>query len=275
MPLVTLNDLGGPDEEFYSKEAEKLYGMFRDYVSQDQGNVHARAPGIHASEISGCQRKMVYSIRGQDKKVEGEDFKMKMVFKMGHMAHDIIQKELGKMANATQGRVTFAKEYPIDPFSNDVARTWQIYSSCDGVFTFWDRDKHGMWVPVLRVCIEIKTMSPSEFEELTKPKPDHIEQAHLYMACLDIPITWFIYVNKSNLNMTLSGGRFMVKFNPKLWKSLEERFEAAHNHVQAGTLPDRDDGMWCDWCPYSHACNPPWLEKKFKKPDLIPLRTSK
>jgi CRISPR/Cas system-associated exonuclease Cas4 (RecB family) len=264
MPLVTIDDLSHPDADKYVAEAERIYSWYQEHLEQGQENPNDRAPGIHASEISGCQRRMVYSIRGIEKRGKTEP-RMKKIFELGHLVHDMLQKDFGKMANGKKGKLTFKKEVPIDPFSNPVGKQWQVYSSCDGVFTFWEFNEEGYWAPYLRVAIEIKSMAPDEFKALVKPKEDHIEQAHLYMACLDVPLTWFVYLNKSNLNMTLSGGRFMTKFNPVLWDKLERRFEQGHEHVRLKTLPDREEGMPCEWCPYAWTCDPEYLKKKAER----------
>lgn len=275
MPLVTIADLAKGDANFWIGEAEKLYGRYHEWLEQgEHGNPNDRAPGIHASEASGCPRRAVYSIQGIEKRGTTAP-RMKKIFNLGHVVHDMLQKDFGKFSNSTKGTITFKKEVAIDPFSNKVAELWQIYSACDGVFTFWEFNDAKRWVPVLRVGIEIKSMGPDEFEKLTKPKEEHIEQAHIYQACLDLPLMWFIYYNKSNVNMTLSGGKFMTKFNPLIWQKLEKRFEEFHGYVEQGVLPDREEGMPCGWCPYSWTCEPEWEKKSFKKPELMQIRTRK
>jgi CRISPR/Cas system-associated exonuclease Cas4 (RecB family) len=275
MSLLTIADLSKGDAAYWIGEAERLYGRYHEWLEEgEQGNPNDRAPGIHASEISMCERRVVYSIQGIEKKGK-TSARMRKIFNIGHVVHDMLQKDFGKFANSTRGKITFKKEIPIDPFTNKVAELWQIYSACDGVFTFWEFNDRKMWVPVLRVGIEIKSINPDEFEKLNKPKPEHIEQGHIYQACLDLPLMWFVYYNKSNVNMTLSGGNFLTKFNPAIWKGLEERFEMFHNHVDQGTLPDREESMYCEGCAYEWTCQPEYTKKSFKKPELMQLRTSK
>ncbi len=270
MSLVRISDLQLPNVETHVREATRISDLHEEWFAKGREN-NSRVPGVHASEVSSCQRKMVYSMRGE-KKTNAPNAHMKRIFSVGHMAHDLFQKEFHKFASASGGRVTFNHEIPIDPFTNAMGGKWEIYSSCDGIFTHWSiPEPNEPPVPILRMGLEIKSMNPDEYKTLTTPKPEHVEQAHVYMACLDLPLMWMLYFNKSNFQYTKAEGAFLVRFNPALWASLERRFEVAHMHVLNQTLPDRDEGFHCSFCSYQDACGP--LTQRSFKP--VNLRTNK
>lgn len=262
MPLLTIPDLLSQSEDDVAKlieQASRLSTQYEAYVEEDAGDGHTRHPGIHASEVSGCQRKIVYSLNSEGRQEQSKNV-WKRRFKVGHAIHDMFQRDFEKMAKKSNFAITFQSEVPIAPTLQIKAAEWQIYSHCDGVFTIretWDGPA------IARVILEIKTASPDEFDKLKGPKPEHIEQAHVYMSCLDIPLTWFLYYNKGNQNYTPSTNTsFLIRYNPEKWTELEKRFEQVHTHVHLKTLPDRTESIVCEFCPFSWTCKPKYLERK-------------
>lgn len=222
-----------------------------------------RPPGIHASEMSKCQRLFVYSMRGEPKTTKSSNAKMQQVFDIGKLVHAKVQRDFHKMAARSQGRVRFMEEVPIEPYTNALAKMWTVYSSADGLLEFWERNPEtGAPHVILRVVVEIKTINPAEYTELKKPSAEHVEQTHLYMACLDAPLAWVLYVNKSNGAQTPAEPPWVYEFDDAVWAKLEERFDKAYDHVHLRTLPDREEGFGCEWCPYADACAPEYLKRK-------------
>lgn len=280
MALVRIRDLHGPKEEVADliDRASTLSQLYDDSIEADEGNGHLRAPGIHASEVSKCERRIVYNVLDTPKKKSGTRKIYRQRFEVGKYLHMMIQRDFHQMANKSGGRIQFDSEVPISPKYQSLAAELNIHSSCDGVFTFRD-DPYGP--AVLRIGLEIKTESPDQYEKLRAPRPDHVEQAHVYMKCLDLPLFYFMYFNKGNQNNTDSLGPFLIQFDPTLWEVLERRcrkvlaiaqaIEAkvsevrrqltSFEMVEAG-LPDRKEGMHCDFCPYSDTCQPQRLAPK-------------
>ena len=261
--LLTIKDLLETPEEELEPLLTKAKGIsqrFEEYLAEDRGDSHTRHPGIHASEVSGCQRKVVYSLLGE-KRVEKIENRWKKRFKIGHAIHEMFQKDFARMSEKSNYVITFQDEVKIYPSPAQVAAAeWQIYSSCDGIFTIretWDGPA------IVRCGLEIKSASPDDFEKIREPKPEHVEQAHVYMACLDIPVMWFLYYNKGNQNYTSSDNpSFFIRFNPKKWEELKTRFEKAHTHVHNGDLPDRQESVGCEFCAFSWTCQPKYLQNK-------------
>jgi hypothetical protein len=266
MPLLTIDDLE-TDDALITQVANMLSGedsflsRYMKFLERDTGSANARAPGIHASEISGCERKIVYSLNGTPRKEQTRGF-WKMKFNVGHAMHAMIQGHFHEMAKESGCAMLFDDEVKISPLLGGVSEKWNINSSCDGIITFQQPDANGVWHPIARIGLEIKTESPDGYEKLRAPKLGHIEQAHVYMKALDVPVFWFLYMNKGNQNMTDSAGPWMVKFDKNIWDNLEARFDSVYSHARNGTLPDRDEGIVCEFCAFSHACQPNYLKKK-------------
>jgi len=254
MPLNTISDLFGPSTQEQMGRIVGLSSTYDDWLERDQGDGHTRAPGIHASEVSGCERKIVYSILGT-KRTQGHISAIwRKRFAMGHAVHQMLQRNFHQMARESNGLLTFQDEIVISPRTSQMAAKWEIYSSCDGVFGFKDTADG---LTVAQLGLEIKTMNPSEFEKLQKPKPEHIEQAHVYMACLDIPIMWFLYWDKGHQNTTgTNNPNFLVKFNPKVWTELEARFDRVHTLAALNQLPERQESLICEFCAFADTCQP-------------------
>jgi hypothetical protein len=281
MPLVTIDDLlKHPNEELepYLDDARRLSDTYDRWLEDDIGDGISRKAGIHASEASSCARKAVYALRAEPREGRNRKF-WRQRFEAGKAMHSWLQRDFGRMAEASGGTLLFEPEAVISPEKQSLATFWNIQSSCDGIFTF--RRQVGMsageaeWETVLRVGLEIKTEAPDGYEKLTGPKPDHIEQAHVYMACLDLPLMWFFYLNKANQNNTPSTGPWLIRFDDQLWHRMEQRFQAAHQHVNTGTMPERTEGIWCEFCAFRQICKPPYLIRKAApRPSIrVPGRT--
>lgn len=274
MRLTTISDLlSGPTDEVEGlvRKASSLCDVYENFLTASPGDTHARVPGIHASEISGCERRIVYSLIGMERReLSGQAWRRR--FRIGHSIHEMFQRDFQNMARqmglseVQDWHISFEPELTIAPQYQAMAREWSIFSHCDGVFTVRER-----WdgPAVLRVALEIKTKSPNQYELLMKkaaPDPDHVEQAHVYMACLDTPLCWFLYYNKGNQNYTGTDSSFLIRFDPILWANLEARFRRAHDAAGATVtldgnfieenLPRREESVKCEFCAFSWTCKP-------------------
>jgi hypothetical protein len=174
MKLNTIQDLleGDPAEvATLVAKASSLSDRYDKQVDGDPGDGHKRAAGIHASEISGCKRRIVYSILDTPR-VEKSALVWKKRFRIGHRIHAMIQDDLEAMARNSGGLMTFEPEVKIKPcMDQPLAAKWDIHSSTDGLFTF----KEEADGPVItRALIEIKSESPDGYEKLKGPKPEHV-----------------------------------------------------------------------------------------------------
>lgn len=271
--LVSISDLenNSPEanKEFVAR-AMNLSRWYDQWKQQDPGGYtytvevgasRKRTAGIHASEVSTCPRKAVYTMTGMEQHEGERKVNMQRRFNMGHAVHAMTQKECELLAAwLSQGdqTVTFEDEVGIHPKLQEVAAQWGLYSSCDGVFTFAYQN-----VPYLRIGLEIKTKSALEYEKLKAPEPSHLEQTCIYMAALDLPLMWTLYYNKSNSNYTPTEPPFLFKFDSNLWQSkLIPRFREFHRMAQTGEVAPAVEGFHCQWCPYTWTCQPKTLNSR-------------
>jgi CRISPR/Cas system-associated exonuclease Cas4 (RecB family) len=272
MPLASINDLNGPPEEVVRciEQAKTLSAMYDEFLQleQDKPDDGHRKPGVHASELYPCLRKPFYSLTLVEPRRRVSKFWLQR-FKVGTAVHRMMQDDFHRMAKRSQKRLAmrlashraeeldadlhFEDEVPVGPEHQPLAAHYKLYSHADGVFTFTNRTTGQV---ILRIGLEIKTESPDEYAKLKEPKSDHVRQAHLYMAALDLPLMWFFYMNKGNQNNTNSHAPYLVVWQPKVWAELEGRIKIVHEHVARNELPPRNETIVCEFCPWNYTCAP-------------------
>jgi hypothetical protein len=286
MPLARIEDLNGPPDEvaFRIEQAKKLSDLYDEFIAFDQDDVHERPPGIHASELYPCIRKAVYSCMGTPKKNKVSKF-WKQRFKVGQAIHTMLQRDFHTMAkqDAVDAAKTFASivaermrcrmefedEVPVSPKHQAIAAYYSLYSHCDGIFSFFDLETDER---VLRIGLEAKSKSMPEYEKLKVPEHQHIRQGHIYMATLDLPLMWFMYMNKSNQNNTNSKAPWLMVWQPEIWAEVEERCRRILTLAGNRDLPPREESVICQFCPWSYTCQPPSLRDDTTKQRIHVLR---
>lgn len=277
MPLLTINDLNQPLKEVlkYVDMANGLSNVYIDYITNSQEDdqsyktevfgTKGRSKGVHASEISKCNRALVLGIMGIERKVDtsNNDINMLMRFKVGHAVHSMLQNDWKQIAKKSKGLITFKDEVKIEPGNSEIAKLWNIHSRCDGIITcYGDYNKTS---PQIRVGLEIKTISDDGYSKLKAPQADHLEQTTLYMKALDLPLMWICYYNKNNSNFTPSHNPFLFTFDKNVWDNiLEMRIAKCTYLADTNNIPDCTEGIHCRWCSFSWHCKPPLLTKHRK-----------
>ena len=249
MKLTSIADLevqGALALEGLAQELSKLYDSFLDDFPE---NGEDREPGVHATELNTCMRQVVYTL-WQTSKRGLVDRMWRKKFQVGHALHDMLQTHFAMMAARSNGRLTFEKEVRVQ--DTPLGRELCLASSCDGTFTFWENQ-----LPLVRVGVELKSKSPEEYAKLKAPEEKHVQQAHLYMAALDLPLVWFLYWNKGKEQFTPSLKPYLVRFDHTIWARLEARARMSLDFAEQGKLPDPEVSMSCQWCQYAWTCNPP------------------
>ena len=254
MKLTSITDLKNDENKALLLRRElNLSHLFDDFLDQDEKGDDHRAPGVHASELNTCQRMVFYTLNST-KKVKRVPKDMKKRFLVGHAIHAMLQSQFHKMVEDKGGFITFEDE--VKTGSTTLGTYLNIQSSCDGVFTIHERREDGTTAPIMRIGLEIKTEAPDSYASLKAPRPKHIEQAHVYMACLDLPVMWFLYWNKGNQNITPMRYPWLVSFDEAIWAKLKERAENSLIAAEDNVAPDREEGGHCSWCPYAYTCKP-------------------
>jgi len=257
--LTSISDLRTPSgAQAFALGVARLVSERYDAFVEGEEEEDNRAPGIHASEIHGCARRAVYSMLGTKKK-KNLPKNWRQRFMMGHKLHDLVQQDFHRMAMLSKGLMTFESEVKVSPRHQQIAYELDLHSSCDGVFTFRDEANAA---PYLRMGLEIKTESPAMYDKITEPKEAHVEQAHIYMKALDLPLMYFMYINKGNQNNTASVEPYLITYDEEVWARLEARCRTLMGLAMQGTLPPKEPSLPCEFCPYAWTCEPGWKSKK-------------
>lgn len=259
MDVLTTEDLAKATEEERSKAraiASELSTRYEEYLEKKVEP--PRRGGVHASEISKCQRRLVYSLRPGPRPQRKISKTWRRRFQMGHAIHDMLQKSFHQWARDSGYLIQFLDEVPIEPHLQELAGRLNINSNTDGIFSIRDPGTHR---EIGRVLLEIKSKSAEEYRKLKEPEPDHVEQVTLYMACLRVPFAWLLYLDKGTMAYTPSNHpNFLLEFDPKLWAELEDRIQVATAMAEDGVTPDRTEGIHCEFCPWSSECGPKYLQ---------------
>jgi len=209
-----------------------------------------RAAGVHASEVVQCMRQAYYSLVST-KKESAIDLDMHRRFLIGEAVHESVQRAFRYVCNMSSApKITFQSE--VSTVGTDLHRDLKVTSSCDGVFTFYDQST----TPFLRMGLEIKTESSTSWKNRSKPEEKHIDQGHVYMKALDLPMMYFMYINKESGTVTPCETPFIQVFDPERWAKIEKRIFTVLDFEALGEPPDFEKGSHCYWCAYRQTCRP-------------------
>lgn len=247
--LTTIADLVHNSHVLSELGAGSLSKMYGEYMKAPYQA--PRAQGIHASEVVKCVRKAYHSLVGTHP-IPPPNAPMYMRFNMGSALHEMAQRNFRYICNKSKSpRIVFESEVPTAP--TPLGEKYNITSHCDGVFTIYD----AKGAPFVRIGLEIKTESTAQYAKLTEPKEEHLDQATIYMAALDLPIMWFFYMNKDSGEYTPMISPWLVAFDQARWEKLEKRIETVLEHEAFGILPPAEaEGTFvCQFCPYKYLCD--------------------
>jgi CRISPR/Cas system-associated exonuclease Cas4 (RecB family) len=208
-------------------------------------SVSPRKAGIHPSAMtSSCLLKIYNEAIGVQKQITNEAREL-LIFDLGTAAHDMLQSFGLKGAwgphyqpEVSVGDTQIAKELMIEGHAD--ADSILIVDEIAGA-------------PIFEVGIihEYKTINDNGFESLkNKPKPQHKQQATVYSACLNRPVTVYLYMNKNNSNLA----DFPVVFEPHLWEIMRGKAVTVRDAVLSGSPPPADVGYHCNQCGYVYDC---------------------
>lgn len=215
------------------------------------GIVHSpRLPGLHASSLyDTCPRKeglMLLYPPGPDKKVAGQV----ATFEMGQMMHWWWQhrylgpkQELYGNWFCSGCRLTTTGFMPLNCACGSDWRTTISYKEMGIEDKELGFTGHADGILVDRVSdtkrvFEFKSISPSEYKDLKKPKHAHVIQSNAYMRGLKLKEALIVYQNKGSqcewkfmengdvIPGPINVKVFLVRFDDKLWKNVEDIIRA-------------------------------------------------
>ncbi len=212
---------------------------------------------FHPSAVGMCGRRNVYEyIRAPYiPTIDADDLE---VFDMGHAVHDIVQGKLGhgleRALDPKKIQFEFQKEVPFDRATDTLFVDFGIGGTCDGIMRLW---VPGEWEQ--RGIVEVKSIKDQNYQKLSGPKEDHVMQAHLYAYRFDCPVIWIWYYNKNTSKRRV----YPVVYDRDILMGALKRYEEWLKHIDAGTLPDREESWWmCPRCEYRDVCKPSIIGKQ-------------
>lgn len=206
-----------------------------------------RAPGIHPSQLgNACMLKIYWDMEGKPAK-RRFDFQSHMIFELGTAAHKMLQSY--GLAGAWGPH--YRPETVIAPHIQPLADELYMYGSADADSLLVIDDIPDFPVVELGLIHEYKTIKSENFTRLTAPKPEHRQQATIYMRLLNRPVMVVLYFNKNDSNMT----EYPVAFDPSLWNIIEAKARRLVQFYQDEQPPPANIGFGCRDCDYAYDCS--------------------
>ena len=204
----------------------------------------------------GCARKLWYRHRGEVEQRSNIAPTLRRRLDLGTAGHEMLDGYFEKIAEESGGSEEFVPEHQINPEdgTSEVAWEWGIIVRVDGVYSIHLSD------PVhIRFCLEFKTETEQNFQKvLKKPKPEHVTQLMVGMACWDLPAGVLVYINLNSGAMV----EHRVLFDQNHWNAVTEKMRYVRKYSINNIEPNREDGFHCKYCKYKWVCAPPSKKKR-------------
>lgn len=209
---------------------------------------------FHPSGVGRCGRANVYEYVGEPCEPYN-DPESQEYFDLGHAIHALVGEKLAEVPRVLGPQnigYTFRSEVPYDPAWDKLYVDLGIGGTTDGILEIWANE----WKQ--RSILEIKSANKDNFDGMAGPKPEHLMQAHIYAYRFDCPIIYIWYYGKNNSQRKV----FPVLFDYTILYAALSKYEGWLQHVEAGTLPDREEDYYrCPRCEYRGPCQPSVLHK--------------
>ena len=206
-----------------------------------------RHAGLHPSQIiNSCLLKIYWQMEGKEER-EKHNNRTLLIFDSGHAVHGMFQ------AYGLDGAwgEEYVPEVRMTEGSHPLATELMIEGSADAECIMVVDDIPHAPIYEVGVVHEYKTMRSSNFAKLTRPKPEHKEQAMIYSAVLNRPVVVFLYFSKDDSNLA----DFPVEFDPVLWARMEEKARVLVRHYENEQPPPATTGYGCEECGFAFSCD--------------------
>lgn len=204
-----------------------------------------------------CDRKSWFRIRGvQPDSIKEPDMTLNFSADIGTACHRIIQTNLKEQLgddwlSVSDYLFSLQPDYDfiVDSTADDLECRIEIKDppimfACDGLIRFNDKI----------YLLEIKTSEFNSWNEMTDPKPQHIDQVKCYATLLNVPNVLFLYQDRQY------GGFKCYEFHvtdADMFK-IKNRFKYVMDMVRKNLAPEAlpKDDTWCNssMCPYFEKC---------------------
>lgn len=207
-----------------------------------------------------CDRVSWFRLRGvEPDKIKEPDRTLSFTAEIGTACHETIQDRL--IRNMKDDWITvnqwieqnpeFFKDYDMDLDTSrgnetliELRKPFPVRFACDGIVRFQDKIR----------LLEIKTSEFSSWNDLTEPKPQHLDQIKCYSTLLHIPDVLFLYEDRQYGDFKC----FEVQVTEFEQDALRERMQRIMDLADACIAPEGlpVGDSWCtsSMCPYYKTC---------------------
>ena len=202
---------------------------------------------FHPSSIGNCQRKLAF--QRLDAPTNGEPsgaelLRQALIFEIGTYVHVLFQN-LCERAGILEAREVSVIDHKRC-----------IIGHADGILKIKGH----------RHLLEIKSCNLNTYSKLRQPKPEHEEQAMIYMKLLNLDSAFIVYFHKDTSQIK----EFRIKLNESLWKNrVEPRILNFQENMRKHKLPKREGELPskfpCTYCEFSRICYDSFQLDKFIK----------
>lgn len=201
-----------------------------------------------------CKRLNWFRLRGvQPDKIDQTDLVLDFSAKMGNACHALIQSRLSAALGDNWISVEqHFKEFPPDFNYKLESKGFEtlveiddppVRFACDGIVQLNKR-----------YLLEVKSSEYAAFNDLTAPKPHHIDQVHCYSSLMSIPDVLLLYIDRQYGNLKCFELNIPLFDAQQIRKDMKEVQEAVETNLAPEGLPIGDS--WCrsNMCPYYKVC---------------------
>jgi CRISPR/Cas system-associated exonuclease Cas4 (RecB family) len=208
-----------------------------------------RYDGIHPSQLAhACMLKVYNEMVGIDQQEKIEP-RLQLIFDLGHAVHHMFQTY---GLNGAWGK-QYSPEVTISEEHQELAATLMLegHADAENVLVI-DDIPNSPYIYEVGLVHEYKTIKTENFNKLTRPKPEHKQQAMIYSAALNRPVVVYLYMSKNDSNLA----DFPVEFDFNLWQQLEGKARLLVDHYKKASPPPAEVGFHCQECGFAYQCEP-------------------
>ena len=243
--------------KFNSANSSDLLDMYEKYVDARIADKNSEPPSQNFAPSSfRCKRLQWFRIRGvKPDKIKHSDRVLNFTAEVGTACHRVIQKNLSSLLGDNWISVEdFLKANPI-PYecileSTDSLETrvqlpeLHVRFACDGIIKLNN----------VFYLLEIKTSELNSFEDLTAPKPEHIDQIKCYSAFLGISDVLFLYQERVYGGLKCYEYHVSEDARKQVLSDMKTVLGLADACIAPEGLAPGD--KWCssNYCPYYQKC---------------------
>ena len=241
---------------FNSATTSKFLDRYEAFVkSQALKRLSAPSSCTFAPSSFRCPRKSWFRLRGVSKdELKDVDMTLEYTAEVGTARHQVIQSNLQAMLGEDWLDVdTYLATHPIRYQYTCVQSGYEtkvsivsppVSFACDGIIR----------LDGVVYLLEIKTCDRSAFDQLTAPKPVHMDQIKCYSTMLNIDRVIFIYEDRQFGELKVFEVKVADFEKQAILHSMNDIMQAVNDNL----APSKVAGAWSDYmcknCEYSKKC---------------------